>query len=132
MQLRLLIDENLSPGLRHVAREFGILANHVNDLGLAGKSDAQVLQACLDRDHVLVTSNADEFLGRYKSRADLHAGLIVFRGIDRLAAQEEALRLALETAVEARDIVNRAIEIALVEVDDRRTLVARHYDWPPP
>ena len=57
-----MIDENLSPLLaRHLRTAHGFDAVHVQELGLRGASDADILARAIAADRIIVTSNADDF-----------------------------------------------------------------------
>ena len=57
-----LIDENLSPLLaRHLRTAHGFDAVHVQELGLRGASDADILARAIADDRIIVTSNAEDF-----------------------------------------------------------------------
>jgi predicted nuclease of predicted toxin-antitoxin system len=74
---RFLIDENLSPLLaRHLRTAHGFDAVHVQELGLRGASDADILGHAIAEDRIIMTSNADDFrtLG---ARAPAHPELAV-------------------------------------------------------
>jgi predicted nuclease of predicted toxin-antitoxin system len=59
---RFLIDENLSPLLaRHLRTAHGFDAVHVQELGLRGASDADILAHGIADDRIIVTSNAEDF-----------------------------------------------------------------------
>jgi predicted nuclease of predicted toxin-antitoxin system len=100
---RFLIDENLSPQLAHHLRAVhGYEAVHVNEIGLQGGSDADVLARAVAEDRIVVTSNAEDFrqLGR---RTPDHPGLAVLRDAVGLA-QQLVLGVKLATAIDAAEI----------------------------
>jgi uncharacterized protein with PIN domain len=69
---RFLIDENLSPQLaRHLRFVQGYDAVHVNEIGLQGARDDNVLARAIAEGRIVVTSNAEDFrrLGRRLARA---------------------------------------------------------------
>lgn len=103
MAPRFLIDENLSPQLAHHLRALhGYEAVHVNEIGLQGASDPDVLARAVAEDRIVVTSNAEDFrqLGR---RTPEHPGLAVLRDAVGLAQQLE-LGVKLATAIDAAEI----------------------------
>jgi predicted nuclease of predicted toxin-antitoxin system len=68
-----LIDENLSPLLvRHLPTAHGFDAIHVEELGLRGVSDADLLARAITEDWIIVTSNPDDF--RKLGRTGAHRG----------------------------------------------------------
>ena len=111
MAPRFLIDENLSPQLAHHLRAVhGYEAVHVNEIGLQGASDPDVLARAVAEDRIVVTSNAEDFrqLGR---RMPDHPGLAVMLDAVGLAQQLE-LGVKLATAIEAAEITpGRLFEI---------------------
>jgi predicted nuclease of predicted toxin-antitoxin system len=57
-----LIDENLSPLLaRHLRTAHGFDAVHVQELGLRGALDADILARAIADDRIIVTSNTHDF-----------------------------------------------------------------------
>ena len=111
MAPRFLIDENLSPQLAHHLRAVhGYEAVHVNEIGLQGAPDPDVLARAVAEDRIVVTNNAEDFrqLGR---RAPDHPGLAVMLDAVGLAQQLE-LGVKLATAIEAAEITHgRLFEI---------------------
>ena len=102
MAPRFLIDENLSPQLAHYLRAVhGYEAVHVNEIGLRGASDPDVLARAVAEDRIVVTNNAEDFrqLGR---RTPDHPGLAVMLDAVGLARQLE-LGVQLATAIEAAE-----------------------------
>jgi predicted nuclease of predicted toxin-antitoxin system len=74
---RFLIDENLSPLLaRHLRTAHGFDAVHVQELGLRGASDADILARAIAEDRIIMTSNADDFR-KLGARTPAHPGLAV-------------------------------------------------------
>ncbi|MCL2447640.1 MAG: DUF5615 family PIN-like protein [Polyangiaceae bacterium] len=63
MNVKLLLDENLSPKVAEILRDAdGIDAVHVRDRGLLRASDAVVLERAYAEDRVLATKNVDDFV----------------------------------------------------------------------
>ena len=103
MAPRFLIDENLSPQLAdHLRAVHGYEAVHVNEIGLQGASDPDVLARAVAEDWIVVTSNAEDFrqLGR---RTPDHPGLAIMLDAVGLA-QQLTLGVKLATAIEAAEI----------------------------
>ena len=76
---RFLIDENLSPLLaRHLRTAHGVDALHVQELGLRGASDADILARAIADDRIIVTSNAEDFR-RLGARTPARPGLAIMR-----------------------------------------------------
>jgi hypothetical protein len=124
---RFLIDENLSVELPALAHAAGFEAQHVNQLGLRTKGDPILMQRVLDEDWSLVTNNWREFLARYKSRAPVHAGLLLLVAADGIEEQRMAFRLALITVARlGLDLTN----VALFVEPNGDELSVRQVDWP--
>ena len=77
--LRFLIDENLSPALAQISHSGGYEASHLRDLGLLGKKDWSLLEFIQEGDWILVTLNVEEFRERYRSKVELHAGVVFIK-----------------------------------------------------
>lgn len=114
-QFRLLIDENLTPGLVKFAKSRGFLAVHVNDARLTGASDKSVTEYAIENGMILVTNNVADFRRHY-SRRKLHPGLVfmvcatddIFTDIN----QATLLNAVLDDLLES-DLVQEAIRIEL-------------------
>jgi uncharacterized protein with PIN domain len=66
---RFLIDENLSPLLaRHLRSSHGFDAVHVQELGLRGASDADILARAIAEHRIIVTSNPMISVGSARGR----------------------------------------------------------------
>jgi predicted nuclease of predicted toxin-antitoxin system len=91
--MKLWIDEDLSPSLVDVAHRNGLDATCNRDRGLLGRSDAEVLQHCMDEDRTLVTNNYGDFR-RLCETHSVHPGLIVLPTPSR-DAQQQLLGIAL-------------------------------------
>jgi len=108
---RFLIDENLSPVLVEPARKRGFEAMHVNHLGLRTETDWDLLKVVAEQDWVLVTNNAIEFRGRYRT-IELHPGVIFLLPAVRRPEQVRLFEAALEHAQTHPDMTNRAFDVA--------------------
>lgn len=85
--MKLWVDEDLSPSLVDVAHRTGLDATCNRDRGLLGRSDAEVLQHCMDEDRTLVTNNYGDFR-RLCETHSVHPGLIVLPTPSRDAQQQ--------------------------------------------
>lgn len=65
---KLLIDENLSPGLVSQANVKGFVCAHVNHLGLTGLKDWELKATILEGDWTFITNNGMDFRGPTKNR----------------------------------------------------------------
>jgi predicted nuclease of predicted toxin-antitoxin system len=124
--LRFLIDENLSPALVEPAREFGFEAMHVNHLGLRTETDWDLLKIIAEQDWVLVTNNAIEFRGRYRT-IELHPGVIFLLPAVRRLEQLRLFAAALRHAQTHPDMINRALDVTL---DPEGKTMVISYDLP--
>jgi predicted nuclease of predicted toxin-antitoxin system len=124
---RFLIDENLSPQLaRHLRLVHGHDAVHVNEIGLQGVRDEDVLARALAERRIVITSNGEDFrrLGR---RAPNHPGLAI---ILEATGRQQQMRLGarIAAAIEARIDAGGTTEGYLFEID--RTGTIRDYKLP--
>ena len=113
------VDECLTPDLVAFAHSRGYAATHVIFLQRDGAADLTLAQLVLDRNDVLVTNNARDFLAIY-AEFDLHPGLVI---ILPNVSREEQLKLfdvALVTIEEQRDIINKVL---IVERDGSTRMV---------
>lgn len=112
MAPRFLIDENLSPLLAHHLRTVhGFDAAHVQELGLRGASDTDVLARAIAEDRVVMTNNAEDFR-KLGAGTPAHPGLAVM--LDAVGrARQLALGVALANAVD----ISGAARGRLFEID---------------
>jgi predicted nuclease of predicted toxin-antitoxin system len=124
---RFLIDENLSPQLaRHLPLVHGYDAVHVNELGLQGARDDDVLARALAEGRIVITSNGEDFrrLGR---RAPNHPGLAI---ILEATGRQRQIQFggSIAEAIEARIDAGGSAEGWLFEIDRAGTI--RDYPLP--
>ena len=106
-----MIDENLSPLLaRHLRTAHGFDAVHVQELGLRGALDADILARAIADDRIIVTSNAGDFR-RLGARTPAHPGLaIMLDAVGR--AQQLTLGVGLANAIDSAETAHgRLFEI---------------------
>ena len=72
------VDEDLSPSIAAKLPSLGHAASHVAHVGLASTTDRALWKLALDRDEVVITANARDFL-KLATGVELHPGLIVLR-----------------------------------------------------
>jgi predicted nuclease of predicted toxin-antitoxin system len=125
--VKLLIDENLSPGLAEIARQRGLHSRHVNEIGLNGAGDPVLMKRILDEDWVLVTNNGQEFLARYAARAPLHAGLVILVAANGRQEQEAAFKAVL---IYLQQHHPDPLNMALIVEREATDLVIRAVEWP--
>jgi predicted nuclease of predicted toxin-antitoxin system len=107
MQVKLLLDENLSPTVGAKLRQDGFDVVHVRDRKLSGRSDREILDKAYAEDRVF---------RKLADARELHPGIVLVVDGDLLRAeQEEVVRralAALRNEHEAgRDLMNRALYI---------------------
>jgi len=109
MNLKLLLDENLSPAVAQTLRaEDGIDACHVRDRAMLGSEDPEVLDKAFAEDRIVVTCNVEDFLELARGR-DLHAGLILVEQAGLKRAQLLALVRAAVIFIQNADMANRVL-----------------------
>lgn len=113
MDMKLLLDENLSPKVAEWLRTDGVDAIHLRDRGLLHLSDQRVLDRAFEEDRILVTANVADFVKLAQAR-ELHAGIVLIDDGGLLRdEQHEVVRRALEAMAGTKDMVNRVLRVAL-------------------
>ena len=110
--MKFLIDECLHTSLVAVAQDHGHDCFHVNWLGLSGETDWDLMPRIVAHDFTFVTNNARDFRKLYASE-ELHAGLVIIVPQVLPALQRELFIAVLQEFVDAQEIVNEVIEIAI-------------------
>jgi len=113
-ELKLFIDECLSPSFVQRLAERGYWAIHPRDYGRAGELDHEVLRRCLEEDRAIVTENAIDFR-KLVGDVELHPGLIILPSLDRetsWALLERALAYLEGRGTPADVMVNHVLEVA--------------------
>lgn len=135
--MKLLIDECLSPELVHTARERGHgESSHVVWIGRQGIKDWDLLKIVLEGDWTLVTRNAYDFRGpeaapgtrgQYQ-RAEIHAGLICLNGPEGmdLGMQRDLFDAALDEIDRDGDLVNMVLELTLETAESDEIIIDRY------
>lgn len=109
VNVKLLIDENLSPSIAKVlCTEDGLDACHVRDRGKLGLKDPGVLDLAFDEDRILVTANVDDFVRLAKLR-DVHAGMILIEAGDLYRDGQLAIIRAAVGVIRNDDMANRVL-----------------------
>jgi predicted nuclease of predicted toxin-antitoxin system len=112
VNVKLLLDENLSPRVAEILRsEDGLDAVHVRERGLLRAPDHVVLERAYDEDRVLVTKNVEDFVRLARAR-ELHPGIILLEDGD-LGRDEQlgVVRAAVAALQGERDLVNRVLRV---------------------
>jgi predicted nuclease of predicted toxin-antitoxin system len=120
--LKFLIDECLHTSLVGVAQDHGHDCFHVNWLGLSGETDWDLMPRIVANDFTFVTNNARDFRKLYASE-ELHAGLVIIVPQVLPALQRELFIAVLQEFVDAQEIVNEVIEIA---IEDGEAVLTRY------
>ena len=107
--MKLLIDECLHTSLVKLAHGAGLLADHVNYLGLGSSKDWQLMAFIRQHDYTLVTNNRSDFLVLH-GQEPLHAGVIVVVPNVTPVHKRELFGAALEH-IGARDLTNTVVEV---------------------
>ncbi len=112
MDLKLLLDENISPKVGEQLRTDGVDAVGVRDRGLLQAEDHVVLERAFAEERVLVTKNIDHF-EKLATAREIHAGIIFLE--DAAMNRDEQLRvirLVVNHLKEEPDLVNRILRVA--------------------
>lgn len=78
--MKLLLDEMYPPGLAEALRAVHIEATTVVELGMAGRSDIDVLAAAVEQELVVLTENVGDFThisAEHLTNGDHHSGVII-------------------------------------------------------
>ena len=113
MNLKLLLDEHISPTLVGRLAKIGVYAQAVPHVGLSGCPDATIWRHALDHDFAVVTTNAQDFIELLD--VELHPGLIIFResGLSR-EEQWQRLEPVIRHVFQSGDpdyLVNKLIQV---------------------
>ena len=112
MNVKLLLDENLSPRVAEILRaEDGLDAIHIRDRGPLEANDHEVLARAYTEDRVLATKNVGDFVKLARAR-ELHPGIVLLEDGD-LARDEQlrVLRVAIAALQGEQDLVNRVLRV---------------------
>jgi predicted nuclease of predicted toxin-antitoxin system len=113
VNVKLLLDENISPKVAHVLCRDGIDACGVRDRGLLEATDPEVFAKAFAEDRVVVTVNVGDFQ-RLASRCDLHAGVVLIERGDLLRDEQiDVIRDAVAAMIRREDMVNTLLRVAL-------------------
>jgi len=126
MTVKLLIDECLHTSLVEVAHAAGLLADHLNYLGLGSSKDWQLMATIRAEDYTFVTNDRTDFLVLY-GQEPLHAGVIIIVPNVTPVRQRELFTAALKH-LGARDLTNSVVEMKYAGTG----IVCSEYEWPKP
>ncbi len=112
MNVKLLLDENLSPRVAEILRrEDGLDAVHIRDRGLLEAKDHEVLERAYAEDRILATKNVGDYVKLARAR-ELHPGIILLEDGDLVRDEQlSVLRAAVAALQGERDLVNRVLRI---------------------
>lgn len=108
MNVKLLLDENLSPTVAAILCGEGVDACGVRDRGILSASDADVLQRAFVEDRVLVTKNVMDFVKLAHAR-ELHAGIVLLADGALTADEQLALLRQVIERLSSEDMANRVL-----------------------
>jgi predicted nuclease of predicted toxin-antitoxin system len=113
VNVKLLLDENISPKLAAVLCGEGIDACSARDRGLLRATDPEVFARAFAEERIVVTANVRDFEKLARS-CELHAGMILFESGDLLRQEQlDLIRRAVVAITERGDLVNTALRVAL-------------------
>ncbi len=104
------VDECLTPDIVAWAHSRGFAATHVVFLQREGAPDKLIAQLVLDRNDILVTNNAKDFLSIY-ARFEIHPGLVLILPSVSRERQVQLFDIALKVVEERNDIVGQLLEV---------------------
>ena len=112
MNVKLLLDENISPKVGEILRDQnGLDAVHVRERGLLQAPDHDVLDRAYAEDRILVTKNVEDFVKLAGAR-DLHPGIILLEEGDLVRDEQlRVVRAAVALLGPERDLVNRVLRV---------------------
>jgi predicted nuclease of predicted toxin-antitoxin system len=108
---KFLFDENLSSKICPIARRRGLWAMHVNELGLMGAPDWQLIREIRSGDWTFVTNNGKDFLELLK-KENIHAGLIIIVPSVPVLQQRRLFRIILNNILSHPDLINKVVKIS--------------------
>lgn len=112
MNIKLLLDENLSPWVAEtLCKEDGLDAVHVRERALLDADDRIIMDRAYTEDRIVVTCNVDDFV-RFAHARELHPGMILVEEGDLLRPEQlQVVRHAVAALRAERDLVNRVLRI---------------------
>jgi predicted nuclease of predicted toxin-antitoxin system len=112
VNVKLLLDENISPKVAGILREQdGLDAVHVRERGLLQAADQVVLDCAYAEDRVLVTKNVHDFVRLARAR-EVHPGIILVQDGDLVRDEQlRVVRAAVVLLDAERDLVNRVLNV---------------------
>src|SRR5262249_2154890 len=112
VDLKLLLDENISPKVGEQLRRDGVDAIGVRDRGLLEAEDHVVLKKALAEERILVTKNVGDF-EKLACAYAIHAGIVFLEDGDMDRDEQlRVIRLVVNHLKEETDFVNRILRVA--------------------
>jgi predicted nuclease of predicted toxin-antitoxin system len=112
VNVKLLLDENISPKVAEVLRREGIDVCGVRDRGLLEATDPEVFGKALAEDRIVVTVNVGDF-EKLAGACELHAGVVLIERGDLLRNEQvEVVRHAVAAIAQRGDMVNTMLRVA--------------------
>jgi Domain of unknown function (DUF5615) len=115
--VKLLLDEMYGEKLAHALRDRGIDSATVAELGMAGRSDADIFAAAADGGYVLLTENVSDFArlcGEHVGAGRHHLGVLI--ALSSRFSRRPAGYAAIATAIAT---------VASEQLDDRLVYLER-------
>jgi predicted nuclease of predicted toxin-antitoxin system len=106
--VKLLIDEDLSPSIASALCADGIDACHVRDRNMLGEQDRAVLDKAFEEDRILVTANVDDFVKLARKR-ELHAGIVLVEDGGLYRDEQLVVVRAAVAFIQDKDMANRVL-----------------------
>ena len=116
--IKLLIDEDLSPRVAHLlCEQYSIDSICVRDRGLLSSNDPEVLEYAFQEDRILVTANIRDFEQLARSY-EIHPGIVLIRDGSLLREEQiiivkNAIQAIEEELKDGRDMINRVLYISI-------------------
>jgi predicted nuclease of predicted toxin-antitoxin system len=121
VNVKLLLDENISPRVGELLAKDGVDVCSVRDRGLLAATDAEVLEKAFSEERVLVTKNVGDFERLARAR-ELHAGIVLLEdGALTRDEQLAAIRSAIAALQAEKDMANRVLRVGVdrsIEFED--------------
>jgi len=112
VNVKLLLDENLSPKVAAVLCREGIDACGARDRGLLEATDAEVFEKAFTEERIVVTANVGDF-EKLAATCELHAGVVLLQRGDLTRDQQlEVVRGAVDAILQRGEMVNTALWVA--------------------
>lgn len=115
------LDENLSPGLRALFEQAGLMVATVADQGLQGASDGRVSEACRSEGRCLVTADQD-FAQILRYPPSNYAGIVVLSHPRPTLARLETLVRQVIVALQRETVEGRLwiVEPGRIRINEPR------------